>query len=190
MSGPNDVRSASEDPQGDPADQEILPASQDPQGDPGVEGVLQGYLRGGSEEEAMQHVDQVQSHPEFGNAVSDHLADMPPEQFADQAEQATQQMAPDQVQSTAQGLLGELQARGLDIGKLASMLGLSGTQAQQMGAGDLSKLLGWTHQNEPEALGPALSGAPGLLKRFGGPIVIGVLATLARRLFSSPAHAT
>lgn len=194
MSGPDDVRSASEDPLGDPADQEkgIAPASQDPQGDPGVEGVLQQYAGEGSqpsEADAMQHVDQVQAHPEFGNAVSDHLGDMPPEQFSQQADQATQQMAPQQVQSTAQGLLGALQERGINVGQITSMLGLGGSQPQQMGAQDLSKLLGWTQQNQPEALGSAVAGAPGLLKSLGGPVVIGVLASLARRLLGSPAHA-
>jgi len=187
----DDIRPASEDPLGDPADQEqnILPASQDPLGDPGIEGLLERLLGGGSEDDAVEQVDQFQSHPEFGNAVSEELGNMPPEQFQGRAEEAAQQMPAPQIEAVVGNLLSVLQGRGLDVGQLTSVLGLGGVQPQQMGAQDLARLLGWTQRNEPGALGDALRGEPGLLRRLGGPIVMGILLSLARRLLGSPSRA-
>jgi len=185
------VLPASQDPYGDPADQTqgVLPASQDPYGDPansmaaGVQNFLSRFgRRDYSPEEAQQHFEQLQGHPAFQQAQQEVLSQMPPEQFQQSAQQAAQQMPQEQRQSLVGDLLGALQNRGINLGQITSMLGMGSTSPQQMGPMDVSRLLGWAQQNQPDALHEAASNNPGFVKLLGNPVVQGILGNLAGRL--------
>jgi hypothetical protein len=205
------VLPASQDPLGDPADQQagygnVLPASQDPLGDPADQmgwqgGGQQGYSgdpygdpalqqwaqqhgqRQWSDHEAVGYYDQFAGHPQCVGAQCEYLTQVPPQQFQQQAYQAAQQMPQQQRQQVAGDLMGALQGRGFDLGQIAGMLGLGSSSPQQMGPNDLGKLLGWTQQNQPDALGQAVGNNPGFMKHLGNPMVQGVLKTLAGKLF-------
>jgi hypothetical protein len=187
MYDPNNLTPASEDPLGDPADQmqQVAPASEDPLGDPGMQDFLQRFGTDDyTDDEAYQHFGQLQSRPEFGQAVQDSLASMPPEQFQWQAQQAAQNMAPNDIGQLASNLLGSLQGRGMDVGQLLPMLGIGANSPDQFGVDDIARLLGWTQQNQPAALGDAAGGTPGLLQHLGNPVVRDILGNLADRFFN------
>jgi len=199
------VRPASEDPLGDPADQEqnILPASQDPLGDPadqipggmdiqpasedpyGDPAFEEFQGRWGqpdfTEQEAHGYYDRFAKQPYCQGPQCDYLAQIPPDDFQRQAQQAAQQLPPQEREEVAGGLLGALKNQGLDLAQLAGLIGLGTTSPQQMGADDLSRLLGWSQQNQPDALGQAVADKPWFIKQLGNPVVQGILAKLAQR---------
>ena len=191
-----EIRPASEDPQGDPADQEqgqdIAPASQDPYGDPADQ--QGGFQQGGFQQPDFQNVapasqdpygdpaDQASiatNHPDFADAAEQHFSQMPPEQFQQSAQQATAQMPPHEQQSLASTLMGALQGKGIGVAQIASQLGLGSTDPQQMGPQGLSSLLGWAQQNHPDAVAQAAQSHPSFLQNLGGPVVGGILQKLA-----------
>ena len=199
------VRPASEDPLGDPADQEqnILPASQDPLGDPADQRPAGMDIRPASEDpygdpaleefqgrwgqpdfneqEAAGFYDRFARQPYCQGPQCEYLAQIPPQDFQQSAQQAAQQMPPQEREEVAGGLLGALRNHGIDLGQLAGMIGLGSTTPQQMGPDDLSRLLGWTQQNQPNALGEAVADKPWFVKHLGNPVVHGILANLAKR---------
>lgn len=149
--------------------------------------LLQDFLnrfgqQGYTQADAQQHFDQLQGHPAFQQAQQEVLSQMPPDQFQASAQQAAHQMAPEQRQNVASDLLGALQNRGINLGQIASLLGLGSTSPQQMGPLDLSKLLGWAQQNQPDALHEAASNNPWFVKMLGSPVVQGILRNLAGKL--------
>jgi hypothetical protein len=137
-----------------------------------------------TDDDPYQRFAQLQNRPEFGQAVQDSLAGIPPDQFQGQALQAAQNMAPTDIGQLASGLLGSLQSRGMDIGQLLPMLGIGANSPDQFGVDDIARLLGWTQQNQPAALGDAVGGMPGLLQHLDNPIVRNILGNLAGRFLN------
>ena len=195
------ARPASEDPLGDPADQDssVLPASMDPLGDPadqmssgenpyGDPGLMDFQGRYGapdfSDQEAQGFYDRLERNPACQGAQCEYLAQMPPDDFQQHAQQAAQQLPPQQREEVAGGLLGALEKYGLNPGQLAGMLGMGSALPQQMGPQDLARLLGWAQQNRPDALNEAVADKPWFIKQLGNPVVQGILGNLARRFFS------
>ena len=181
-----DIRPASEDPLGDPADQfpegSVLPADQDPLGDPAFQEFQGRWGQNDfSDDEASGFYDRFARQPYVQGAQADYLSQIPPQEFEQQAQQAAYQMPPQQRQEVADGLLGALGNQGIDIGQLAGMLGLSSTSPQGFGVDDLARLLGWTQQNQPQALGQVAAEKPWFIQALGNPAVQGVLANLAQR---------
>jgi hypothetical protein len=154
------IRPASEDPLGDPADQEglgrdILPASQDPYGDPADQAGLQDAL--------SQHLGNTDaSYTE--QQVSGQVAGMPPSQAND----------------LASTLLGMVQQQGVDINGLASRYGIDLSQAGQY----LPQLMGLLHQNHPDELAQAAAQQPDLAGLLAHPSAGGILGALASRFLS------
>src|SRR5205823_10981864 len=124
---------------------------------------------------------QAVDHPDFADATHQHLSQMDPGEFQAGAQQAAMQAPPQQRQQVASDLLGALQAKGLNLSSIASMLGLGSASPQQMGPQGLAQLLGWAQQNHPEAASQAVSNSPGFLQQMGGPVVSGILQNLAGR---------
>jgi len=189
-----EIRPASEDPLGDPADQEqdqnIAPASQDPYGDPADQ---QGEYQGAQPASMDAYGDpadqaaQAVNHPAFADAAEEHFSQMPPEQFQQSAQQAAYQMPPQQQQSLASTLMGALQGRGVNMGQIASQLGGGSVDPQRMGPQGLGSLLGWAQQNHPGAVAEAAQSHPSFLQNLGGPIVGGILDKLAGRFMGQRA---
>jgi hypothetical protein len=154
MSFADNVRPASEDPYGDPADQvagqNVLPASQDPYGDP---------------------ADQVQA------AVSQHLDATDPADTQAHVAQQVQGMDPSQANGLASTLLNAIGQQGVNVNGLLGQLGANPAQA----AGVLPQLMGMLHQNHPEALAQATAQEPSLAGLIAHPSVGGVLGALASR---------
>lgn len=150
----DNVRPASEDPYGDPADQvagqEVLPASQDPYGDP---------------------ADQVQ------DAARQHLDATDPADTQAYAASQVQGMAPAQANGLAGTLMNAVQQQGLDVNGLLGQLGANPGQA----ASYLPQLMGLLHQNHPEALAQAVGQEPSLAGLIAHPSVGGILGALASR---------
>lgn len=189
-----EIRPASEDPLGDPADQEqdqnIAPASQDPYGDPAdQQGGFQNVAPASQDPygDPADQAAQAIGHPAFADAAEEHFSQMPPEQFQQSAQQAAYQMPPQQQQSLASTLMGALQGKGIGLGQIASQAGLSSTDPQQMGPQGLSSLLGWAQQNHPDTVAQAAQNHPSFLQNLGGPVVGGILQKLAGRFMGQQA---
>jgi len=152
-----DIRPASEDPLGDPADQQgagadILPASQDPYGDPADQAGLQ-------------------------DALSQHLANTDPGWMQQNVGRQVAGMPASQANDVAGTLLSLVQQQGVDINGLASRFGIDLGQAGQY----LPQIIGLLHQNHPDALAQAASQEPGLAGLLAHPSVGGILGALASR---------
>ncbi len=136
------------------------------------------------DQEAQQQYAQVQDHPDAQAAQQEVLNSMPPDDFSATAEQAAQSLPPQQRQDVASSLLGALQGRGLDLGSIASMLGLGSANPGSMGPADLARLLGWAQQNQPDALHEAIGDKPWFVQALGSPVVSSILSNLAGRLLN------
>jgi hypothetical protein len=154
----DNVRPASEDPYGDPADQtagqDVLPASQDPYGDP-----------------ADADPGQVQ------DAALQHLNATDPATTEAHVAQQVAGMAPAQANDLASQLLNQVQQQGIDVNGLLGRLGIDPSQA----ASYLPQLMGLLHQDHPEALAQATAQQPGLAGLLAHPSVGGLLGALASR---------
>jgi hypothetical protein len=151
------IRPASEDPLGDPADQQgsgagILPASQDPYGDPADQAGIPDALR-------------------------QHLANADPAWLQQNVGSQVAGMPASQANDVAGTLLGLVQQQGVDINGLAAQFGIDLGQAGQY----LPQIIGLLHQNHPDALAQAAAQEPGLAGLLAHPSVGGVLGALASR---------
>jgi hypothetical protein len=160
MSFGENVRPATEDPYGDPADQladqQILPASQDPYGDPADQGI---------------GADQIQE------AAWQHLSATDPAQTEAHVARQVQAMPPGQAGDLASTLFGQLQQQGVNVNRLVSQLGIDPSQA----AAYLPQIMGFLHQNHPNELAQATAQQPDLAGLLAHPSVGGILGALASR---------
>ncbi len=137
-----------------------------------------------SDEEAEQHYDQVQDHPEAQAAQQDVLNNMDADHFQDGAQQAASSLPPHQRTDLASDLMDALEGRGLDLQSIASELGLSSTSAASLAPEELGKLLGWAQQNQPDALNEAVGDKPWFVKAMGNDVVCNIVSNLAGRILN------
>jgi hypothetical protein len=197
---PEGVLPASMDPLGDPADQDmgaasqagwgqseglpagVRPASEDPLGDPGLqEWAAQAGAGPWSDQQAMGYYDRFGSHPACYGPQCEAIQQMPPQDFQGAADQAAYGMPPEQREAVAGDLLGALRQKGFNLGQLAQVIGFGSASPQNIQPNDLSRLLGWAQQNQPDALGQAVQDKPWFIKQLGNPMVQSVLQKLAAR---------
>jgi hypothetical protein len=119
---------------------------------------------------------------EFHAGTSEYLKQMPENTFHAAAQNAFNQAQPQQRQGLVSSLLGALTGRGLDIGSLASQLGLGSTNPQNMGATDYARLANYARVNHPEAIQDHVQSQPWLVKAMGNPVVLGALGIVATRM--------
>lgn len=133
-------------------------------------------------EEVHQQFDRFAqaNHPEFQQAAGTMVSQMDPGQFV----QAAQSLEPTQRAGFAQVLANALGTAGLDLGGLASRLGLSTTDPRSMQPQDIGRLAGYAQQNAPGALQQAAREQPFILKALGNPLVAGALAIMGARYLS------
>lgn len=154
---------------------------------------MQRFGGGGTmdDQQAAQLHDQfVSSDPQhaqfdaqtYHEGATEYLGKLPDDQFHQAASTAFAQAAPEQQQGLVGSLLGALQGRGVGLGALGSMLGLSSTDPQNMGADDYAKVANYARREQPEAMRQAVAEKPFLLKAMGNPVVMGVLGMVAAKM--------
>src|SRR5215212_11361175 len=173
-----DVRPASEDPYGDPADQlsgqDVLPASQDPYGDPADEMAGQDVLPASQD----PYGDPADADPtQIQGAAQQHLSNTDPSDTIANVARQVSGMAPGQASGMAGQLLNLAQQQGVDVNALLGRLGISPNDA----AAYLPQIMGMLHQEHPNELAQATAQQPGLAGLLAHPSVGGVLGALASR---------
>jgi hypothetical protein len=143
------------------------------------------------DQQAQQYHDRfVSTHPddhEFDNqtyqqSATEFLGKLPDDQFQQAAQNAVSQAPPQQ----RQGLLGSLlSALGGRQSSVASQLGLGTTDPGRMSDQDAACLLDYVRREHPEALRKTVQEQPWFLKALGHPVLMGILAMAASKLFSN-----
>jgi hypothetical protein len=126
--------------------------------------------------------DQEFDTHEFHSGASEYLRQMSEDQFHSAATNAFSQAAPQQRHGLLSSLMGALSGRGLDIGSIASQLGLGSTNPQNMGATDYARLANYARMNHPQAIQDHVQSQPWLVKAMGNPVVMGALGLVASRM--------
>jgi hypothetical protein len=173
-----------------------------------LEGFLEQFTKGAApESNASEFHDRFVSHDEndrdfdnhvYHEAATEHLQQLPDDEFHQAARSAVTQVDPQQRQDLLGGLLGALGgaaghgglgalggAGGGDaIGQITRMLGIGTTDPRQMSGDDAAKLMNYARKEQPNALRQTVAEKPWLLKAMGNPIVMGALSMAATRLLS------
>jgi len=128
-----------------------------------------------------QDADQ-DSAPDTGDvedAARQHLDATDPSDTESHVARQVQQMAPAQQNDLASVLLSQAQQHGVDVNGMLSQLGVDPSQA----GGYLSQIMGFLHENHPDALSQAAGQVPDIAGLLAHPSVGGVLGALASRFF-------
>ena len=142
------------------------------------------------DQQAQQYHDRfVSTHPddrEFDNqtyqqSATEYLGKLPDDQFQQAAQNAVSQAPPQQRQGLLGSLLGALGGRP---GNVAGRLGLGTTDPSQMSDQDAARLLDYVRREHPEVLRQTVQEQPWFLKALGHPVLMGILAMAASKLFS------
>jgi hypothetical protein len=143
------------------------------------------------DQQAQQYHDRfVSTNPddrEFDNqtyhqSATEYLGKLPDDQFQEAARNAYSQAAPQQRQGLLGGLLGALGGRQ---GNLAGRLGLGTTDPSQMSDQDAARLMDYVRREHPDVLRQTVQQQPWFLKAMGHPVLMGILAMAATKLFNS-----
>jgi hypothetical protein len=119
------------------------------------------------------------SADEVEDAAREHLDNTDPSDTEAHVARQVQNMAPDQANDLASSLLSQAQQYGVDVNGLCSRFGIDPNQA----GGYLSQIMGFLHENHPEALAQAAGQEPGIAGLLAHPSVGGILGSLASRFF-------
>lgn len=173
-----------------------------------LEGFLEQFTKGGSPaSNAEDFHDRFVSPDEndrdfdsqtYHEAATQHLQELPDDQFQNAARSAVTQVDPQQRQDLLGGLLGALGSAaghggvgggpggsGADaIGQITRMLGIGTTDPRQMSGDDAAKLMNYARKEQPNALRQTVAEKPWFVKAMGNPVVMGALTMAATRLLS------
>lgn len=122
-------------------------------------------------QDASADADQVE------DAARDHLANTDPSDTEAHVARQAQNMAPDQANDLASTVLNQARQYGVDVDGLCSRFGVDPNQA----GGYLSQIMGFLHENHPDALAQAAGQEPDIASLLAHPSVGGVLGALASR---------
>jgi hypothetical protein len=128
----------------------------------------------------VQDDTQDQDPSDVADAARDHLDSTDPADTEAHVAQRVQGMAPSQQNDLAATLLSQAQQHGVDVNGLCAQFGIDPNQA----GGYLSQIMGFLHENHPEALSQAAGQSPDIAGLLAHPSVGGVLGALASRFFS------
>lgn len=143
------------------------------------------------DQQATQYYDRFAStRPEdnqFDNGAlhsgaTEYLGQVPENEFHQGAQKAFAQAGPAQRQGLLGSLMSSLSGHGVDMGSVASQLGLQSTNPASMGATDYARLANFARLNHPEAMQDHVQSQPWLLKAMGNPFVIGALGIVASKM--------
>jgi hypothetical protein len=143
------------------------------------------------DQQAQQYHERfVSDHPndrEFDNqtyqqSATEYLGKLPDDQFQQAAQNAVSQAPPQQRQGLLGSLFGALGGRPSNV---ASQLGLGTTDPGRMSDQDVARLLDYVRREHPEALRQTVQEQPWFVKAMGHPVLMGILAMAATKLFNS-----
>lgn len=143
------------------------------------------------DQQAQQYHDRfVSTNPddrEFDNqtyhqSATEYLGKLPDDQFQQAARNAYSQAAPQERQGLLGSLLGALGGRQSNV---AGQLGLGTTDPRQMSEQDAARLMDYVRREHPEVLRQTVQEQPWFLKAMGHPVLMGILAMAATKLFNS-----
>jgi hypothetical protein len=95
----------------------------------------------------------------YHQSATEYLGKLPDDQFQNAAQNALNQVAPQDRQGLLGGLLGAL--GGGAAGNVASKLGLASTDPSKMSAEDAARLMNYARTEQPEALKKTVEKSPG-----------------------------
>jgi len=158
-----------------------------------VDDFLQKFSGGGTmdDQQAEQYHDRFTSSApqdqEFDNqqmsdGASEYLGKLPDDQFQQAASNSFNQLPPQQKQGLVSSLVGALQGQGVGLGSLASSLGLSSTNPQNLSGDDYARLANYARHEQPDAMKQVIAEKPFWLRALGHPILMGALAMVASRM--------
>ena len=142
--------------------------------------------------------DRAFDNDTYHAAASDHLGQLPDDNFEQAARSAIDHAPPEQRADLlgtlmsalggagAGGALGALGGAGGAgaIGQIAQMLGLGTSDPRRMSPGDAAKLMNYARKEQPGALRQTVAEQPWFVKAMGNPVLMGALAMAASRLLS------
>lgn len=119
-------------------------------------------------------------NPQVRQAAGAYISQMDDDEFV----RAARNMDDDERAGFAGGLLEKLGGGGLDIGSIASALGLGSTDPRSMAPEDVARVAGYARRQNPRALREVAEEKPAFAKALGNPLVMGALGMLAARYLS------
>jgi len=126
--------------------------------------------------------DQEFDNQQMSDGASEYLGKLPDDQFQQAASNSYNQLPQQQQQGLASTLLGALQGKGVGLGSLASSLGLSSTNPQNLSGDDYARLANYARHEQPDAMKQVIAEKPFWLRALGHPILMGALAMVASRM--------
>ena len=111
------------------------------------------------------------------DAARQHLDSTDPADTEAHVARQVQGMAPAQQNDLAATLLNQARQHGVDVDGLCSQFGIDPNQA----GGYVSQIMGFLHENHPDALSQAAGQSPDIAGLLAHPSVGGVLGALASR---------
>jgi hypothetical protein len=159
------------DQQGEP---QIRPASEDPYGDPADQG--QWANEGGRSAGQDPHGDPADYSKRYG-AVRQHLMTTDPASTQEHVGRQLAEMEPAQADILASTLLSLVAQQGVDASGLCARVGIPPNQ----GGAYLSQLMGFLHQNHPDALAQAAAQQSTIASLLDPPSAGSILGGLASR---------
>jgi hypothetical protein len=139
--------------------------------------------------EAVELFDRFTSnHPKDGEfkaeelhaGASEHLQQMPAEDFHQAVQSAYASATPDQQHGLMSSLTSALRGRGIDPAGLLGMAG--GALPSLLNPSQYAQLANATRQQQPEALHEVVRQQPWFVKAMGNPVVMGALGVVASRM--------
>ena len=160
---------------------------------PSVDDFIQRFGGAGTmdDREAQQYYDRFASTDDrdrdYNNealyeGATQHLGQLPDDQFQNVTQQAFNQAPPPQRTGLIQTLLGALQGRGMDPSTLKSQAGLNSLDPNSMGGSEFARLANFTRRNHPDAMRQTVQQQPWLVKAMGNPILMGALGLVAANM--------
>jgi hypothetical protein len=179
-----------------------------------LDNFLKLFAGGGAvdEQQAEQYHERfVSTRPEdsqfdngtYHEAVAEHVATLPDDQFQQAVKNAIAQAPPQERQDLLASLLGALggagglagMIRGLGRGsgggteggldQIAKTLGLGTTDPRQMSNDDAAKVINYARNENPELIRQTVAEKPWFVKAMGNPIVMGALTVAAANLLKN-----
>jgi hypothetical protein len=136
----------------------------------------------------------------YHDAVAEHLATVPDDQFHSMAKNAIAQAPPQERQDLLSTLMDALGGGGAlggalgalggsagagGLGGIAQMLGLGSTDPKQMSNDDAAKVMNYARTERPDLIRQTVAEKPWFVQALGNPMVISALTMAAGRLLSS-----
>lgn len=141
--------------------------------------------------EASQYYDRFASTREedrdfdndaFYEGATQHLGQLPDDQFRQSAQSAFEQAPPQARSGLVQTLLGALQGRGFNLASMLPQLGLGSADPDRMSGTDFARLADYTRRNHPDAIRQTVQQQPWFVKAMGNPILMGALGMVAAHM--------